>query len=639
MQMSMEQHIEMVEAAFALLMQGGASETAPMEYEVEEVYPDHITAKVGETEYSIAYEMGEAGVTFAPKESWEEMTSEAPAPDAAPADEQLAMDGEPVKALGGGKVGGYLVRFSTARDPDVSSSRDYFDAKTDLRYPARIDTYYHHGMDAKIGKRVIGTTIATKDGAGLWAETQLNMRDEYERAIYEMAQAGKLGYSSGALSHLVEREPAGKGVNWIKTWAIGEASLTPTPAEPRNHATPLKSLPNPGALALGYFKTEKNKMDEIQTAVKAALEAERAAQKAIQDRAAEIEAAKQEGAKAAIEELKSQGALRQSPAYVKEAGKSDDGMAGFKSWLATGQVNGDLIRPTGEMWTKAAFNQTTGATGGFLVPDPLYNQIIAKRNNASWVRQAPVQMFSVTADHLLIPVEDTSATAFVLTAEAAAYDQNEPTVAQKNLILYKYTKKVQATEEFMMNQATNFDSWISQVLARAEAVTENAIFTTGTGTGQPQGVEVGATAGNTVTTSAVLVPADFSALIGQLGSGYNVPSECGFLMQNATKWYAKGLSSSTQFAFNPTPAGGPSDFFGYTAWVDDELDAYTVASSSGHSLLFGNFNFYAVGEKPGMLVQRDPYTNMGTGVVNIYANIYRGGLVLQSEAFYYTQGK
>jgi HK97 family phage major capsid protein len=199
------------------------------------------------------------------------------------------------------------------------------------------------------------------------------------------------------------------------------------------------------------------------------------------------------------------------------------------------------------------------------------------------------------------------------------------------------TKRIQATEEFMLNQATNFDSWIADVLGRAEALTENAYFTTGTGTSEPQGVEVGATAGNTVTTSAVLVPADFYALIGKLGSGYNVPSECAFLMQNATKWYAQGIGSSNFQPFAKSPTN--NDFAGYPGIVDDELDAYTVAASSGHSLLFGNFSFYAVGEKPGMLVQRNPWLNMATGIVDIFANIYRGGLVLQSEAFYYTQGK
>jgi len=106
------------------------------------------------------------------------------------------------------------------------------------------------------------------------------MRDEYEKQIYKLAQAGKLGWSSGALGHLVEREPAGKAFH-IKTWFIGEASLTPTPAEPRNNAMPVKSLSTPemAADASGDNFKENIMNDEIKAAVDAAL-AEREAKAA-----------------------------------------------------------------------------------------------------------------------------------------------------------------------------------------------------------------------------------------------------------------------------------------------------------------------------------------------------------------------
>jgi len=68
------------------------------------------------------------------------------------------------------------------------------------------------------------------------------MRDEYEKFIYQMAEKGKLGWSSGTAGHLVEEERKGNAV-WIKSWPLGlDASLTPTPAEPRNTAQPLKSI-------------------------------------------------------------------------------------------------------------------------------------------------------------------------------------------------------------------------------------------------------------------------------------------------------------------------------------------------------------------------------------------------------------
>ena len=67
------------------------------------------------------------------------------------------------------------------------------------------------------------------------------MRDEYEKMVYEMAQNGKLGWSSGAAAHVVNKEEDEKGSH-ITQWYMAEASLTPCPAEPRNSVIPLKSF-------------------------------------------------------------------------------------------------------------------------------------------------------------------------------------------------------------------------------------------------------------------------------------------------------------------------------------------------------------------------------------------------------------
>ena len=147
--------------------------------------------------------------------------------------------GDAVKALGDGKIGGYLVRYGSSKDLDLTEQ--YFDRSTNYGSIEIIPVFYQHGLDAIIGKRQIGKGQYKSDDVGLWIEAQLNMRDEYEKAIYGLVEAGKLGWSSGTASHLMEFEQK-DGAEWIKTWIIVEASLTPAPAEPRNSAIPIKSL-------------------------------------------------------------------------------------------------------------------------------------------------------------------------------------------------------------------------------------------------------------------------------------------------------------------------------------------------------------------------------------------------------------
>lgn len=164
--------------------------------------------------------------------------------------EALVLFGGAVKALGDGKIGGYLVTFSGKEDPDLSEFRDFFTAETDFDLEdgaGKASVYYAHGQDPHLGKRRLGKATLKADDAGVWAETQLALRDAYEQAIYKLAQAGKLAWSSGSTSHLVERKSVGDA-HQVLHWPISEASLTPTPAEPRCGAVALKSLAVPDLL-------------------------------------------------------------------------------------------------------------------------------------------------------------------------------------------------------------------------------------------------------------------------------------------------------------------------------------------------------------------------------------------------------
>ena len=246
----------------------------PMAVEVyiDEVYPEHVIACEGDKKYQIKYTIDENGVVvFVPRTEWVEV-EEVYQPvkigarnsrrdgsrlqqihDYAvengamcakkyidmPANTPTFIGGE-IKALDDkGKIGGYLVRYSTEDDPDLTG--DYFTKSTDFGEFSKLPVLYHHGFDKQIGKKRIGTANIQADDIGLWAETQLEMRDQYEKYIFEMAQAGKLGYSSGAASHTVDRQQGAKASH-ITQWYMAEASLTPTPAEYRNTVTPIKSL-------------------------------------------------------------------------------------------------------------------------------------------------------------------------------------------------------------------------------------------------------------------------------------------------------------------------------------------------------------------------------------------------------------
>ena len=144
-----------------------------------------------------------------------------------------------------GSVKGYLVRFGSPDATDLEG--DYFTPQTDFGFPIKagervpLNVYYHHGMDKIVGKKSIGTGYVKMDDTGLWYEAQLDMADSYGEMIAKLCKQGKMGYSSGAAGHMVERKSVGKASE-ITRWCIAEASITPTPAEYRNSVKSLEEM-------------------------------------------------------------------------------------------------------------------------------------------------------------------------------------------------------------------------------------------------------------------------------------------------------------------------------------------------------------------------------------------------------------
>lgn len=120
-------------------------------------------------------------------------------------------------------VGGYGVIFG---GEDLEGER--FAADTDFMpdlVPVKL-VLYDHAMGEV--KHIIGQAAEKIDEVGIWVEAQLDRSREYVEAVLKLVEEGVIGWSSGSVGRLVERD----GKN-IKRWPIVEYSLTPTPAEPR----------------------------------------------------------------------------------------------------------------------------------------------------------------------------------------------------------------------------------------------------------------------------------------------------------------------------------------------------------------------------------------------------------------------
>jgi len=165
--------------------------------------------------------------------------------------------GDEIKALtetaDGWQFEGRLIVFDT---PDISPARDYFTKATvlDVEDGDERPVYYHHGRDGTIGKARIGKAQTFIRDDGLWVKGEIKKRQDYlarhvERIANGLKQtveckgvtAPLFGLSSGAAPHLVSRQRQGLA-HEIKSWAVSEISITPTPMEPLTGVHSIKAI-------------------------------------------------------------------------------------------------------------------------------------------------------------------------------------------------------------------------------------------------------------------------------------------------------------------------------------------------------------------------------------------------------------
>jgi len=514
-----------------------------------------------------------------------------------------------------------------------------------------VNLTYYHGFDPEEpGKKqekpaLIGRAVYTgKDARGHWFEPALDAEEPLAKRLIE-TNISQLRASSGAISHLVRKSAGGL----IDVWPVGELALFDT-NDWRKPANDFAVVELKAALELetndlteAITEAEESAVDAVEivsdeTTIKSTIPMEENTMdeekiveevKAVEpkvDIKAEFESMK----KSLLEELKAAPgevkgiptvkAAKESPSFVKAmlAWAQGDNPRGFKG-------NDITMGMKANPWEGGEDTE-----GGYAVPDDFYNRIVEQRQELSWVRQAPVTRFVVNHDRILIPTEGTAATKLVLTDEEAAYNENEPLFGQVALTMYKFTKMLKISEEMLDGDAVGLEAYIASVVARASAAAENYYCTIGNASGAPQGIINGATAsGITNAAKATILASEVIATMGTVASPYH-NANSGFLMTGASKFHVMA-STGNNFQFIPTPSGG--DILGYPIYIAPDMD--TVGTTSGKSVLFGDFSMYAFGERQGLTLSRNPYVYQANGQIGLFVKQRFGGAVLQTLALKY----
>jgi len=537
-----------------------------------------------------------------------------------------------VKRLEGGglEIKGYAVRFTGPGDTDLEG--DYFTGETDFGSVKEVGLYYQHGLDKEMGRKRIGSAKLDRKDAGLWMEAQMKLREDYEKAIEEMVRRKKMGISSGAAGHLVERVKT-EGGNFISQWPIGEVSLTPTPAEPRNVVS-LKSL------LIGATS-------DIPETTQAVVEVEEPL---------EVKSQPTEPQDTEVKMENENKAEIVAPTLDQIATLMDDKLKAFTSTNTAGKttnvefatsINNKTKRGDDEVKALAYFirtgdagaikasndtdmNVTTAGDGGNAVPTGHFQNIIARRDESMLARQLGVTLIPGKGTTVNVPLDGEADGEFVSTGEGTAFDRDAPNIGQAAMTLNKYSKKIELSVELLEDEDSRLLDFLSNFVGRGMAKTHNDLLITealANGTKTDDFSQTAIAAGDL---EQMTFDDDLAAYLDDAGS-------VGWVMKPST--YASVISiasSNTRFYHaNVTDTASPRPtLLGYPVYFSNKISAI---GSGNKSVIFGNYSQMGYREAPGLTFLRDPYSKAGNGQVVLHYYFRTVYKVLQAEAIGYGQ--
>jgi HK97 family phage major capsid protein len=520
---------------------------------------------------------------------------------------------------------------------------DTFTNETDfeLEYVPVKKIFYDHTLSDV--KHDIGISLDVKaDISGLWVEAQLDRSKAYVNEILQLIEYGVLGWSSGSIGHLVDR----KG-NIIKKWIVAEFSLTPEPAEPRtigvqvlkqyyghadgngeartearvngaqgSAAVPMASPKSNQPLIIEnhiHFGKEPNPTMEPQNTENIIAESvtplapvtETPRVEFVRMTSDELERTIKARVDAALDtalaqfnqRLDDMPAIRTagfvSAKKYRESTQADREAlyeTAFKHFVRTGNRAG--IEAFREY--KAAMNETTEAQGGYLVPVAFDNQLVMALSESSILRAAGAKILSISGtDSFKVP-SLTNTTRAVKTAEAAAFDEAEPTVGEVEFNPYKYTRLVKVSDELLADSRLDVyrDILIPDVVQAFDAG-ENEDFTTGDAVGDPQGVITGAGAGVTAAATGAITANELIDLYHSLGHLYR--RNAVFMMNDATaKLVRKLVDSDGQYIWQSgLQAGQPDSLLGRPVVINNSM---ATAAAAAKTVLFGDMRYFWIAD-------------------------------------------
>ena len=275
---------------------------------------------------------------------------------------------------------------------------------------------------------------------------------------------------------------------------------------------------------------------------------------------------------------------------------------------------------------------TTGASGGFTIPQGFYGSLIeTQRLVSGFVDPTAVTLYETdTGQPIPVPMEDDSANAAAIVAEATSLTTStDAAFTSLTLGAFMYRALARVSLELLQDSAFDLEGYLSRKLGVRLARGYNAHASTGTNSGQPQGLfnaSVGANIGHTAPTGSTLNFPYLSlvALEHSVDPMYRAMPSTRWMFNDVVLQALKSqLDTTNRPIWMPTYAMGAGaagqtfggTILGYQYIINNDAP---VMAANARSVAFGDMSAYIVRRVRGMMMVRAQERFIDQGQIGFY---------------------
>jgi len=243
-------------------------------------------------------------------------------------------------------------------------------------------------------------------------------------------------------------------------------------------------------------------------------------------------------------------------------------------------------------------NTGTGSAGGYTIPRGFVNELTEARKAFGGIFRTNHYSWKTAAGNTIdVPTENDTTNEGALLAEAAEITTQDTAFGTLTFGAYKYTSKmIKFSREMVQDSAFDLRGYLRRKTSERLGRIQAKHCTTGTGSGQPQGVTVFASAGLTAASATAITADELLDLKYSVDPAYRSNGE--YMMHDTTwKNILKLKDTNGRPLINIADAGisdeGEPLLYGRPVRISMEM---ATPAASAVSVLYGDFSSYWVRE-------------------------------------------